>query len=125
MGRDQPFGVGLVRGEGFLDQKMDSRLEGGEAKWNVLRMRRGNDDGIHRPGLDEVMAVGENLQRLIFFRRDETGTAHGHQFAAAYLALEEVIGVEFADVAHADDAKANFVHTTMFLFGPAPPPRRR
>jgi hypothetical protein len=89
---------------------MQARLQGGDAKGSVLGMGRGDHDGIYRAGLEENMGVSEGLQRLVLFGQGQAATADGDQFATGHLVLEKVIGVEFADVAHADDAKANFVH---------------
>ena len=47
-GRDEPFGVGLVRGNRFFDHHMQAGFKRRDAEGGVLKMRRGDDDGINR-----------------------------------------------------------------------------
>ena len=82
-GGDEPFGVGFVRGNRLLDHRMHAGFERRDAQRGVLKMRRGDDDRIHLAGLDELLAVAENFQRLVFVERSRDGVANGDKFAAA------------------------------------------
>ena len=92
---------------------MHPGLQRGNADRRVLVMRRGDDDGIHFARRDQFLSAVEDFQsfgfvRIEFLRR---GAANSDEFATQHLAFEQIAGVVFADIAHADDAKTNFVHT--------------
>jgi hypothetical protein len=89
---------------------MDAVFEGEDAERGMLEMRRGNDHGVHESRLDQFFAVVKNFQRLVFFKRRGEGVAHGDEFAAVDFAGAEILGVVSADISHADDAQAHFVH---------------
>ena len=88
---------------------MNARVKRGDAQGRVLKMRRGDDDGVHVAGFDERLAVRGSLQRLVSVERRE-GITHGHEFAAADLFVGKIIGMVLPNVAHADDAEMHFVH---------------
>jgi hypothetical protein len=112
--RNEPFGVGFVRGNRLLDQGVHAGLERGHAQGGVLEVRRGDEDRIHLAGADERLAVGEGLQGLVTVER-RGGVAHRDQFAAFDLAASQILGVVAADVAHANDAQSNGVHTMVWM----------
>ena len=107
---DQPLGVGFVGGDRFLDHHVQALLERRDAERRVLVMRGGDDDRVHQAGANQLLAVGERLQRLVFLQLGRHGIGHGHQFGAADLAGGEVAKVVLADIAQADDPQAHFVH---------------
>src|SRR6267143_3610640 len=90
-------------------------LQRGNADRGMLVMWRGDDDRVHFARRDQFLSAVEDFQsfgfvRLEFLRR---GAANGDEFATRHFALEQIAGVVFADIAHADDAKTNFVHTSV------------
>ena len=62
---DQPLGVGFVRGDGLLHHHVQALLQRGDAQRGVLVMRRGDDHRVHQAGADQLLAVGEGLERLV------------------------------------------------------------
>src|SRR5439155_20505826 len=93
---------------------MHPGLQRGNADRRVLVMRRSNDDRVHFARRDQFLSAVEDFQsfgfvRLEFLRR---GAANSDEFATRHFALEQIAGVMFADIAHADDAKTNFVHAS-------------
>ena len=100
---DQPLGVGLVGGDGFLDHHVQALLERGDAEGRVLVMGGGDDDRVHQAGANQLLAVGERLQRHVAVQLGRHGVGDGDQLGAADLAGGEIAEVVLADIAQADD----------------------
>jgi hypothetical protein len=121
MGRNQAFGVSFVRGDGFFDHQMQSGLERGDAEGGMLKMRRGDDNGIHQLGADEFHGVAKDFDALGFIRAEGISplVAHRCELGARNFAIKQVTGVMLADVAHANDADADGFHPGTLVGAPA------
>ena len=77
----------------------------------VLKMRRGDDDGVHLTGFDEFLAVGEILSGL--YLSSLRNASDMTQFRSVDLpALDMRDGA--ADIAHPDNAQTDFFHAREF-----------
>ena len=58
---EEPFGIGLLGGDGLFDHRMEAVLERVDADGRVEEMRRGDDEGVDLSGADHLLAGGEGL----------------------------------------------------------------
>ena len=68
MRRNQSLRIGFVRGNRLFDHDMQPALQRRDAQAGVLIMRRGNQHGIHFAGMNQLLAVVINFQRLVLFQ---------------------------------------------------------
>ena len=100
---NQPLGVRLVGGDGFLDHHVQALLKGRDAQRRVLVMRGSDDHGIHQAGANQFLALGEGLQRFVLLQLGRHGVRDGDHLGATDFAGAEVAEVMLPDVAQTDD----------------------
>src|SRR5437870_811552 len=87
---NEPLGIRLVQGDGFLDHRVNARVQGDDAQRRMLKMRRGDDDSIHVAGFDERLAVDGSLQKLVTVERRDNIT-NRDEFTAENLLVRKII----------------------------------
>jgi len=102
-----------VGGDRLLDHHVQPGLQGLDAERGVQEVRGGDDDRVDLPRADHLAGVGVGLEARLALERLEArreGIAHRRQRAARDLVLQQVPGVEPADVAQTDDPEADVFH---------------
>jgi len=76
----------------------------------LFRSWCGDDDRIHQAGADEVLALGEDLQRLIFVELGRDRIRNRHQLGAIDFSGRKIGRMVLPDIAQPDESQAHFGH---------------
>ena len=89
---------------------MQSGFERFHAQRGVGVMRRSDQHGIDRTGMNELLAGVESLKGSKLLELGGIRAGHGGQLTTVDLILKQVLGMVLAHVTQADNSDADFIH---------------
>ena len=108
---DEALAVGLVDGDGFFDQDVETVLQRLNADGGVAEMGRADQDGIDVARLDHGADIGKSVLTFLKRRDGAMTLAEAGDFESGHLSGANVCEMGFAHVSEANDAESDGFHS--------------
>ena len=110
---NKPLAIGLVDPERFFGEHMETGSERRQPDGGMCVVRRGDDNGVHRAGLEEFLVCGEARPILEFLQPCWIQITDRAEHAPVDFVGQNVAGMAPAHVAQPHNPESNLIHINL------------